>query len=279
MKKRITLKDYIEDYYLPYLKEKSRKESNFNKEIKRIKVITASEFVKIPVVALQEGNIIEFLSKLQKERHITQNTVNRYISRLKAIFNYLLRNRLIVFNPAQFIKKTKEYPRSSYLNESEVRKLLNECKNSQNKELYLITVLALNTGMRQGEILNLKKSNIIGRNIILFGEQTKSGLPRTIPMNDTVQKLLADCLRDHHKDNNLFLCKNIRAAFNNAMTRAGIEGVRFHDLRRTFATYLKDSNIHNISILLGHTSIATTERYLGIDEKKLLDSVQFLRFS
>lgn len=279
MKKRITLKDYIEDYYLPYLKEKSRKESNFNKEIKRIKVITASEFVKTPVVALQEGNIIEFLSKLQKERHITQNTVNRYISRLKAIFNYLLRNRLIVFNPAQFIKKTKEYPRSSYLNESEVRKLLNECKNSQNKELYLITVLALNTGMRQGEILNLKKSNIIGRNIILFGEQTKSGLPRTIPMNDTVQKLLADYLRDHHKDNNLFLSKNIRVAFNNAMTRAGIEGVRFHDLRRTFATYLKDSNIHNISILLGHTSIATTERYLGIDEKKLLDSVQFLRFS
>jgi integrase len=78
----------------------------------------------------------------------------------------------------------------------------------------------------------------------------------------------------------LFLSCNIHSAYSYAMKRAGITAAHFHDLRRTFATHLKDKGVplHTMAKLLGHSSIAMTERYLATHDKILLDSVSKISF-
>lgn len=280
MKKNISLKDYIVGYYLPFYRSKIRKQFSYSKELARIKIILKDHMACLPMVFIDEFALVSFLERLASARKIKKSTVNRYHSRLNALFNHALKNKVIETNPMKYIKKHREYARSAYLSERDIKKLLLECGNSKNQELYIITALALHTGMRQGEILNLKRRDIVGNNIVLEEDKTKSGLARVVPMNDTIMELFKKYTKNKNIEDGLFKSKDIRCAFHNAMERAGIKGIRFHDLRRTFATALKDGNvnIHDISVLLGHSNISTTERYLGVDEKKLLDSVQILRF-
>lgn len=279
MHKTISLKQYIEDYYLPFYKRKLRKELNYKKELTRINVIMNSDFALEAFSLIKRNDIVLFLAFLAKERQISKSTINRYRTRLMAIFNYGLENGDINYNPVTGIKKNKEYSRSKYLSLESSKLLIKECLDSRNKDLYIIVVLALNTGMRVGEILNLEYKNLKDDGIYLFGEQTKSGFDRFIPLADSVRIVLNEYISDYSRVGKLFKIKSIRCAFDYAKERAGVD-CRFHDLCRTFATHLKNANvdIHTISKLLGHSSIVTTEIYLGTDHKKLLDSVKVLEF-
>lgn len=278
----VSLREYIIEKYIPYFKTKSRKDCNLKRDLLMIQTILSYDVVNIGVNKITQSDIVLLLALIEKDRKIAKATVNRYRARLSSIFCHAIQNRFIDFNPVKFIKKYKEYPRERYLYQNEALSLLYECKNSKNKELYTIVVLALNTGMRVGEILNLSRQNILEKQILLFGEQTKSGLPRRIPLNVSAKNVLIEHLNTSlNNDGLIFTSKDIRECFKYAKLRAGIIGLRFHDLRRTFATYLKDGNIdiHTISKILGHTSITTTERYLGVNQTKLLDSVQILSFT
>lgn len=274
-------KDYVVNYYVPYHKGKSSKESVLKRDLQMVRIILSYDIADMKLNKITQSDITLLLAHIEKDRGITKATINSYRSRLSAIFNHAIQNRQINFNPVRFIKKYREYPRERYLSQKEAFLLLKECKNSKNNELYAIVVPALNTGMRAGEILNLTFHNIAGNHIILFGEQTKSSLPRRVPLNSSAKNVLMEHISTSiNQYGRVFASRSIRECFKYAKIRAGIKGLRFHDLRRTFATYLKDGNIdiHTISKILGHTSITTTERYLGVNQMKLLDSVQILSF-
>jgi integrase len=108
---------------------------------------------------------------------------------------------------------------------------------------------------------------------------TKSGESRKVPLNDAalgvVAKYLMTC-----GGGRLFKSCEIKEAFYFAMKRAGIEGARFHDLRRTFATQLMEGGIAmgKIARLLGHSSVITTERYLVYGDENLLECVSVVNF-
>jgi len=70
----------------------------------------------------------------------------------------------------------------------------------------------------------------------------------------------------------------IKTAFNAACRRAGIHGLRFHDLRRTFATHLlhRGADIETVRDLLGYHSIVMTERYLHTNEDRKKRAVELL---
>ena len=274
------LKNYITQYFIPYYIQK--KLQNQKKELNKINIIQSYNLVNLDIDKILSSDIELFLLSLEKDRDISKSTVNRYRSTLSSIFNYALENDIIKKNPIKKIKKYKEYHRSRYLTEIEIERLLSACRESTNSELYSITVLALNTGMRIGEILNLRKFNVCNDFIILQDKQTKTGLPRKIPLNNVANCIINIYLsKTINQTDKLFTSKYIRRQFHKARERAELDDVRFHDLRRTFATHLKDRcvDIHTISKILGHTTIRTTEIYLGVNDRKLLDSVKILCFN
>jgi integrase/recombinase XerD len=235
------------------------------------------------MTAITENDIAVVLNKISKREtargFISCATVNRYRSRLLAIFNHAVREGLLIKNPVKSYRKAKELPRKRVLSDNEFQSFLRVCKASRNSELCDIMVIAYYTGMRLGEVKGLLISNIdIEQNMILLGEwQTKAERARFIPIHPLIKGILKKRIQSALENGRekLFISRSIRTAAEKAIKRAGLKNFTFRDLRRTFATRLKDTNanVHIISKLLGHSSITMTEKYLGISLKALEEAV------
>ncbi len=276
---KITLERYINDTYIPFQRN-SKTERNFRDILGKLKIITSYTVVKKAIFDITENDIVNFFNLLKKDRKITQATQNRYRSCLSHIFNTAIKDKLIKENPVKYIKKYKEESRNRALNEFEVNALLEACKKSKNKELYYIVLAALYTGMRYSNIVNMKKSNIQGNIYQLDGCETKSGKGQLICLHQDLLDELNKYMLEYDNGEYVFKTKEVKRSFKSALKQADIKYFRFHDLRRTFATTLlhNGTNIKVIQHMLGHSSIAMTERYLANDSKKELDASNKLCF-
>lgn len=274
----LTLKDYIENNYIPFQKN-AKKEVNFKGLLGKLNIILSYDFVKKYISDITENDIINFFNLLKKDRKITQATQNRYRTCLNHIFNCAIKDKIVNYNPVKYTKKFKEVGRDRALNNNEIKALLEACKQSRNEELYYIVLVALYTGMRYSNIVNMKKSNMKGNVYQLDGSETKSGKTQLIYLHQDLIYELNQYTQDYRRDN-IFITKRIKRSFKTALLKAGIENFRFHDLRRTFATFLlyNNTNIKTIQNMLGHSSLMMTQKYLANDAKKELDAINKLCF-
>ena len=274
----ITLKKYIEDYYIPFQKN-AKTGANFKHILGQLNIITGYNFTDMAINTISENDIVNFFNLLKNDRNVKQATVNRYRSLLNHIFNTAMKDKVVNYNPVKYIKRYKEKSRDRALNTNEIKALLETCRQSRNEELYYIVLVALYTGMRYSNIVNMKKSNIKGNVYQLDGNETKSGKGQLIYLHQDLMNELNKHIQAFNRDN-IFITKRVKRSFKTACNKAGIENFRFHDLRRTFATTLlyNDVNIKTIQNMLGHSSIMMTERYLANDSKKELDAINKLCF-
>lgn len=210
----------------------------------------------------------------------TPATVNRYLAILSHVFSFACKERgWITDNPLRAISKPKESRgRVRFLDENERERLLTSCKESKNSVLYLVVILALSTGMRYSEIMNLTWSNVdfFKKRIIL--EETKNGEKRQVPLEGKALELL----KAHEKKRSLHTLLlfpgkirgrriEIRAAWEAAVRRAGIENFRFHDLRHCCASYLamNGASMAEIAGVLGHKTLQMTKRYTHLSDNHL----------
>ncbi len=222
---------------------------------------------------------------LRKTEGAKPSTINRELAMLSKAFNLAFKEwEWIKENPLSKIPKEKEdNERDRWLTEDEEKRLL------ENSPHWLrdIIIFDLHTGLRQDELLSLQwnRVNLLRRVIII--QETKSGKPRTIPLNQVAFDILTEKSKIMNIKNDLVfsssVCKkidrhNLRRAFNIAREKAGIQDFHFHDLRHTFATRLaqKGIDIYKISKLLGHHDIRMTQRYSHHCPDSLRDGVQIL---
>jgi integrase len=135
-----------------------------------------------------------------------------------------------------------------------------------------IVVLALNTGMRRGELFNLKwiDIDIKGRVATVMGKTAKSGLTRHIPLNDEAFAAIVAWKNQSSGEGLLFpspvsggRLDNIKKSWGGVVTAAKLVSFRFHDLRHTFASKLvmRGVDLYTVKELLGHSTIVMTQRY------------------
>ena len=152
-----------------------------------------------------------------------------------------------------------------------------------------IVLLALNTGMRRGELFNLKWDdvNFAGRILTVVGETAKSGKTRHIPMNEEVFSVLR-ALYEQRKESELVFpgadggrLDNISTSWENLIKSAKIKKFRFHDLRHDFASKLVMAGVdlNTVRELLGHADIKMTLRYAHLAPEKLASAVAKLNAS
>ena len=153
--------------------------------------------------------------------------------------------------------------------------------------LWDVIIFALNTGMRQGEILNVKWPDVDFCRGTLVVMKSKNGERRTIPINNTVFALLATIrAKCGEKEGPVFttgLGNELKArylgrTFTLARERAGLSDFRFHDLRHTFATRLvhRGVDLYKVQRLLGHKTGLMTQRYAHHSPESLRDGVRTL---
>ena len=217
----------------------------------------------------------EMKMKLSKGR--SPATVNRYLAALSHVFTMAVNEwEWMDDNPMRKVKRPKE-PRGRvrYLSEDEKIRLLEACKSSVVPELYPIVLLAISTGMRQSEILNLCWQDIDfekGRCIL---HETKNDERRAVPIVGQAAKVLKDWGKIRRIDTDLVFPGRdpkspifIRRPWMNILEAAQIDDFRFHDLRHTAASYLAMSgaSLAEIAEILGHKTLSMVRRYAHLSE-------------
>jgi len=226
--------------------------------------------------------ITKFLALRIKQGN-AQSTSNRYLALLKKMFNVAIEEEYLRESPARKIKKHSEGDRVSdrVFSEEEEARLL----SASYPVLRSVIFVVLNTGLRLGEVLSLKWELIDFNKKTLKVERTKSGKPLTLHMN---RDLLEEMKRLRALGStNQYVFQNpktggsittIRSAFEGACRRAGITGLTFHRLRHTVASRLieRNADIEEVRSILGHSSIAVTQRYVHATEERRRMAMELL---
>jgi len=209
----------------------------------------------------------EMVERYQAKRVKTRTkaTVNRELAWLRHLFTKAIEWGKALENPVKKVKFFKENnSRLRYLQTEEIQALLDACFAKTRP----IIEAALNTGMRKGELMNLRWSQVDMKNDFITVEKTKNEERRIIPMNATLKQVFEGLPRSIDRNGLVFAygeskTPNPRKAFESAKEKAGIEDFRFHDMRHTFASHLVmgGADFKTIQELLGHKSLAMTMRY------------------
>jgi integrase len=137
--------------------------------------------------------------------------------------------------------------------------------------LQCLVLLALNTGMRRGELFALKWEDVdlAAAQLTVLAESSKTGSTRHLPLNTEAVAVLKEWSGDQDRSGHVFpgidgaKLNNINRAWSGLMKRAKIAHFRFHDLRHHFASKLVMAGVdlNTVRELLGHSDIKMTLRY------------------
>ena len=222
-------------------------------------------------------------------------TVVRYLAVLSRAFNVAVMEwGWISESPVAKVSKPKvKNDRVRYLSEQELDSLLNAANQSANPYLSTIVLIAVATGMRYSEIMNLRWRDItLNRDentALIILEKTKNderrGVPlvgaacqavlslrKKVPQSGIVSELLFPSMDRPEKP------VEIRKAWETALKRAQIENFRFHDLRHTTASYLAmdGATAPEIAEILGHKDLQMVKRYAHLGKEHITKVMQRL---
>lgn len=220
-------------------------------------------------------------SKTRNGKQRSPATVVRYLAALSHAFTIAVNEwQWLDDSPTRKVKKpTESRGRVRFLDDDERARLLEACKESENKMLYMCVVIALSTGMRQMELMNLnwKDVNLKGRHIILH--ETKNGERRRVPLSGHALELLQKHSKVRQINTSLLFPSKtkpnvpfrLRKPFETAKEQAGITDFHWHDLRHCTASYLamNGASLAEIAEVLGHKTLAMVKRYAHLSDGHL----------
>jgi integrase len=223
---------------------------------------------------------IEKFKNWRLSQGVKHSSVNRYLALIRKIINLAIEWGYLKpeDKPRFRMFSEKDNMRERILSMEEEEKLIPLLP----EHLRPIVLTALNTGMRLGEILNLKWENIDLKRRIIAVTRTKSKKIRHIPINGTLFEILSGIKK---KYSYVFInpdrgepWQQVKKGFKSACLKAEVKNLRFHDLRHTFATRLieKGTDIITIRDLLGHSSARVTKRYAHSQDKRKIEAVNCL---
>jgi integrase len=217
-------------------------------------------FAEVPVLRLTKPMTEEFRRKRKAEpiiRPIKDATVNRDLSVLRHILYWAVDEQLLEVNPLARLKMARERrTRRPVLSPAEEQLLLKAAP----PHLYAMTMAALDTGMRRGEITNQLWEDIDFPRRVLFVTRSKTpeGESREIPLTTRLFRWLSE---NQHDQGTVFgyngeQVQFVKRSWKTALKNAGIRHVRFHDLRHTFNTRLMEAGVlQEIRMaLMGHSA-------------------------
>lgn len=265
-----SFKELVEKDYLPWARENKRSWRNDFSNIKPLLAFFGSKkLTDISSFMIEEYKIKRKKTVTVRGRQRSPTTINRELQLLSRILSMAVSRRDLGTNPCFEVKKFKgEIRRKRYLLPEEETRLM-QALTGRRAYLRLIIMIALQTGMRRGEILRLRKQDLDFHRSDIHVTKTKTDRDREVPITPTLERELKTHCLTLHSD---YLFANpktglpitdIKHGFDNACEKAEIREFRFHDLRHTAATRMAERGVDpfTIAAILGHTDIKMTASY------------------
>lgn len=230
----------------------------------------------------KNGNVVP-----PKEYKRSGATVNRYLATLSHVFTLAHKEwRLVQSNPLREITKKKEARgRVRFLTDAERDALLEACMKSDWPALHALVLLAISTGARRGELINLKWAEVDLKAARATVHETKNGDPRVLPLvGKTLTAIRELKLQGRGASEWVFQQPSgfpgpylvFDKHWYRAVEAADIKDFRFHDLRHTTASYLasQGASLLEIADTLGHRTLAMVRRYSHLTQTHKVAAIE-----
>ena len=244
------------------------------------------------------GFLFEF-RLLMKRQGLSTSTQNRYVDLISRVISFSYKQRRINANPCLGYEKAREVNKEmQFWCEDEVNEFLvfadwKYPRGSIRRWIYCAYLIALETGMRGGEIWGLKASDIPNEgNTLRVSRQflggtsfdlTKGKDSRLVPFSDGLKAEVQQVLTEEgvvSSERTLFVTKNgdpvdhisfYKSVFKKDVKQSGLRQIRFHDLRHTALTLMVKRGIllPVVQKIAGHKSVRTTMRYVHVVGKDI----------
>ncbi|EKO39313.1 MAG: site-specific recombinase XerD [Solidesulfovibrio magneticus str. Maddingley MBC34] len=235
---------------------------------------------------------LERIKKTMTEAGRSAQTIRHVLAALRQVFNFAKRHGLYAGdNPVSLVKKpSADARRLRFLTHEEADRLLAALAERESN-VHDMALLALHCGLRAGEIFSLTWGDVDMERGVLILRDTKSGKTRAAYMTEAVAAMLAGMERRGHNDlvfqsANCGRIVQISETFNRVVAALGFNNgvtdprqkVVFHTLRHTFASWLVEQGVdlYSVKELMGHGTLAMTERYSHLSPDKLRRAVKTL---
>jgi integrase len=234
----------------------------------------AEQYGALPLARLTADKLAQGRDKL-KAKGLTGATCNRRLAALSACLTHTGRELgWLEVNPASRVDRfAEDGARDRVLSDFELKKLLDACTTQDMRDLI---VLARYTAARRGELTGLHRKDVdLERRMVTFRD-TKNGTDRSVALVGPALDVMRRRLKVPRLDTPLLFPSpvlpgkpaDMRAAFEGAVRRAGLDGVVFHMLRHTALTRLAEAGatLSELQQIAGHRSLSMVARYRHLTE-------------
>ncbi len=270
-----TLEAFAENDYIPYVKTYKK---SWEMDISRIRNHLLPYFGTMRMKDIEKRDVVQLIN--DQLPTYKPGSINRVIILLRYMFNLAIKWEIegVFRNPTAGIPLLKENNQvERFLSAEEAKALLIAIKASKNPMLQHIVSMLILTGARKREVLDAKWEDFDMERTSWRIPNTKAGKARIVPLSDTATALLTK-LRKKKRSPYAFAnpitlkpYKSIYYSWHTARKEAGLDDVRIHDLRHSFASFLVNAgrSLYEVQTLLGHTQIKTTQRYAHLSTTSL----------
>lgn len=281
MIKEATLREALEQYRIKvsfykkgYAQERFRLEQLARSKLGSMKV---SCITSVDVASYRDERLAT--KNVKTKKNLSPATVRLELSLLSNVFDLSrIEWGYCETNPVKDIRKPKVgQGRERRLTPRERSKILKYTSSYHNRELHSIVVIALETAMRQGEILNLQWDHINLRERIAHLPDTKNSSPRDIPLSlkarDALVRLGVKTKGKVFK----FSSSGLKTCWRTMRERLEIADLHFHDLRHEAISTLFELNsldMMEIAAISGHKSLSMLKRYTHLNARKLVQKLE-----
>ncbi len=298
--RELVLRTFLEEVYIPDAKRRGLKTTDKTEQMVKTHF---ADFLDYRIDHITPKMIEKWQTDTSAEG-LKPSSINRALNPLRAIMTIAVEKEYLEVHPLKRCKNLKltDDIKERYLQPDEEKRLREQLELWNTKKLLQlppdenrvygdhvmpIVLVALNTGMRKGEIFKLTWSNVSFENnmITVAGETAKSSKKRHINMNRETQRVLDSWGKQSTRRGLVFPnpvngkpLVDIKSMWKSILKDADIQDFRFHDLRHTFASKLvvKGAPLYMVQRLLGHSTLEMTMRYAHLSPESTAQAVALL---
>jgi integrase len=276
------LAEFAAERYLPFIKTYKRSWCT-DETVLRIHILPV--LGKMALDEITAEHIIALVAQMRAESYAV-GTTNRVVMILRYLYNLGAKWKVpgVNKNPTSGIELGQEAQRNRFLSREEAQRLVTAIAVDENRTAANAIMLLMLTGARRNEVTQAKWEHVLWKERKLLVPLSKSGKPRWIALSSSAIALL-ESLPKLDGNEHIFPspitgrpCPSLWFPWDRIRARAGLQDVRLHDLRHSFASFLVNEGVslYVVQALLGHANARTTQRYAHLASDTLTDATEIV---
>lgn len=264
-----------------YNREVSTKKKSHAVESFRIAALQRSWLAAIPVNKITSTDLAKYRDQRlatinpRTGKLISAGTVRVELSLLSAVFNMCRREwRYCTSNPTENVTKPKPAPgRTRRISTREDRAILSWASRYRNSEFFSVYVIAIETAMRQSEILKLEWQRIDLKRRVILLEDTKNGSSRSIPLSIRARDAILRLGRQRAGRVFTYAAAGFKSAWRTMTSQLNLIDLKFHDVRHEAVSRLFELGVLDmmeVAAISGHKTLSMLKRYTHLRAERLV---------